>query len=169
MMSQAILGRCDGVESACVIDISGLDAIKTNRLRGELKKRRIRMQVLRNSLARRAFVGGALEPLAKSFAGPCCLVYGDAPATDIARELVRWSREFKVIKLKNGIIEGEPDLFSVEDLSRMKGKRELVAEIAMLISSPARRMASAISSSAAKIAGCLEALIERGEQTEPAA
>ena len=38
MMSRAILGRCDGVESACVIDISGLDAIKTNRLRGELKK-----------------------------------------------------------------------------------------------------------------------------------
>lgn len=166
MMARAIQGRCQGVDSACVIDISGLDAIKTNLLRGELKNRRIRMQVVRNSLARRALADGPLGPLAKAFSGPCCLVYGDPPVIDIARELVKWTKQYKAIKLRHAIMDGEPDLLSVEDLSRMKGRMELIGEIAMLVSSPGRRIASALASPAGRIAGCLKALIEKGEKGE---
>ena len=161
LLSDEVRRRCEGFDSACVIDISGLDAIKTNLMRGALKKQDIRMHVVKNSQARRALADGPLGALADSLSGPCALVYGEPPITDIAKELARWAKEHEVIKLKNGTLEAE--LYSVQELSTMKGKTELVGEIGLLISSPARMIAGQLQSPASGIAGCLKALIEKNE------
>ena len=60
LMTCEIRTQYEGVDSVCVIDISGLDAINTNRMRGELKKQNIRMQIVKNSIARRALAGSVL-------------------------------------------------------------------------------------------------------------
>jgi len=153
----------EGVDSVCVIDISGLDAINTNLMRGELKKQNIQMQIVKNSIARRALAGSTLEPLAKSLSGPCALVHGEPAITDIAKELAKWAMTHKTITLKTGIMEGDPDLLAVEDLSRMKGRTELVGEIGMLVSSPGSNLAAQLLSPGGKIAGCLKAMIEKNE------
>ncbi|MCG3137806.1 MAG: 50S ribosomal protein L10 [Phycisphaerae bacterium] len=163
LMTDEILKDCQTVDSACVVDISGLNAIKTNKLRGALKKHNIQLQVVKNSLARRAFADGPLGPLAKSLTGPCALVFGEPAITDIAKELVKWAREYKEITLKNGTIEGDADLMSVDMMAQLKGRMELLGEIAMLLSSPARRLAGAIQSPAGKIAGCAKAKADQEE------
>ena len=162
-MSDEIGRRYGSIDSACVIDISGLDAVNTNHMRGELKKQNIRMHVIKNSIARRALAGSPLEPLANALCGPCALVFGEPAITDIAKELAKWAKEYEVLTLKNGIMEGDPDLFTVEELSKMKSQTELVADIAMLICSPGRTIAGQLRAPAGKIAGCLKALIERNE------
>src|SRR5687767_4221337 len=80
--------RYEGQDSACVISVIGLDAISTNKLRNELKKKNIRFQVVKNSLARRAFSDGALAPLGRSLVGPCALVTGGESVIDIAKTLI---------------------------------------------------------------------------------
>ena len=55
--------RFEDVDSAVLIEIRGLDANDNNRLRGELAKNSIRITILKNSLARKAFEGGPLEGL----------------------------------------------------------------------------------------------------------
>lgn len=161
LLTDEVRRRCEGFDSACVIDISGLDAIKTNLMRGALKKQDIRMHVVKNSQARRALAGGPLGALADSLSGPCALVYGQPPITDIAKELAKWAKEYEVIKLKNGTLEAE--LYSVQELSTMMGKTELIGEIGMLISSPARMIAGQLRAPASGIAGCLKSLIEKNE------
>ena len=163
LMTSEIRTQYEGIDSACVIDISGLDAMNTNIMRGELKKQSIQMHVVKNSMARRALAGSALEPLAKSLAGPCALVYGEPAITDIAKELAKWAKDHKTITLRTGIIEGDPDLLDVKEMSQMKGRTELVGEIGMLVSSPGSNLAAQLGSSAGKIAGCLKAMIEKNE------
>ncbi len=163
LMSEDLRRRCDGVDSACVIDFSGLDAVSTNHMRGALKKRKMHMHVVKNSLARRAFAGGPLEPLANSLSGPSAMVYGDPDIMDIAKELARWAKEHEAIELKHGIMDGDPDLYSVEALSKMKGRTELIGEIGMLISSPGRALAGQLRAPVARIAGCLMARIEKSD------
>ena len=163
LMTDAIRAQYEGIDSVCVIDISGLDAINTNLMRGELKKQNIRMQIVKNSIARRALAGSVLEPLAKSLSGPCALVYGEPAITDIAKELAKWAKDHKTIKLKTGIMEGDPDLLDVKALSLMKGRTELVGEIGMLVSSPGSNLAAQLGGPAGKIAGCLKAMIEEKE------
>ncbi len=161
LMTDIVRERCGGFDSACVVNLSGLDAINANIMRGELKKQNIHMHVVKNSIARRALAGSPLESLANSLDGPCALVYGEPAVTDIAKELAKWAKEHKTIELKHGVIEGDPDLLLVEEMSKMKGKTELLGEIGMLVSSPGRSIAGALCGPAGKIAGCLKALIEK--------
>jgi len=166
--STEIKNRCAGVDSACVIDISGLDAISTNVMRGGLKKLNISMHVLKNSMARRALADSPLKPLAQTLAGPCALVYGEPAIMDIAKELSRWAQEYKVITLKNAIMEGDADLLTVADLSKMKSRTELIADIAAAVAGPGRSIAAQLLAPAGNIAGCLKTLIEKNETAETA-
>jgi large subunit ribosomal protein L10 len=123
----------------------------------------IHMHVVKNSLARRALSDGPLEQLAKSMEGPCTLVYGEPALTDIAKTLAKWAKDNKEIKLKYGIMDGDPEVTGLADLARMKGRTELIGEIGMLIASPGRALAGAIGGPAGRIAGCLKAMAEKAD------
>ncbi|MBI1827698.1 MAG: 50S ribosomal protein L10 [Planctomycetes bacterium] len=150
-----------GVASACVVELSGLDVKQQEKLRQDLRAKSGRLRVIKNSLARRAFEGGPLAPLGKAMVGPCALVTTEQSVVDVARMLVEAAKVFKKLKLKNAIFEGDASLLTVEQLSKMKGKLELLGEVAMLIASPGRRLAGCIGSPGGKIAGCLKTLADK--------
>ena len=154
--------RYEGISSACVIDMTGMTVQEQQDLRGRVRGRAGRVQVVKTSLARRAFGGGPLSPLGDALEGPCALVSSDETSVvDLAKVLAEAAKEFKALTLKSAIIEGDPDLLSVVELSKMKGREELIGEIGMLVSSPGRAMASCASSAGSKIAGCLKAIIDK--------
>ncbi len=80
---------------------------------------------------------------------------------DIAKVLVDCAKEFEALTLKEAIIEGDPSLATVVAVSKMKGKRELLGDVAMLVSSPGRSIAGCLSSPQSRIAGCLKAIVEK--------
>lgn len=154
------------VSSACVVSVIGLNAKATNKLRGALRAKNIKLQVIKNSLARRAFVGVPLSPLAEALDGPCALVTGGTSVIDVAKELAAAQKEYPELVLKLGILDGDPDLIDVARMAKMKGRDELLAEVAMLIASPGRRLAGAIAGPARRLAGCVKAIIDKAEQGE---
>jgi len=156
--------RYSAVSSACVVNVIGLDAISTNRLRNELKAKDIRLQVVRNSLARRALVDQPLAPLVSAMDGPCALVTGGDSMIDVAKLLVSMKKSYPKLELKLGILDGDPDLIPVEQMSKMKSRVEMLGEVAMMVASPGRSLAGAVASPGGKIAGCLKAMIDKAEQ-----
>ena len=152
------------VISACVVSVIGLDAKSTNKLRGELRAKDIKLRVVKNSLARRAFVDAPLSPLAEALDGPCALVTGGTSAIDVAKLLAAATKEYPELELKLGILEGDPDLIEVAQLAKMMGRDELLAEVAMLIASPGRRLAGAIGGPAGRLAGCVKAIVDKAEE-----
>lgn len=155
--------RYGKLSNACVVSVIGLDAISTNKLRGELQSKKISLQVVRNSLARRAFAGTSLAPLADSLQGPCALVIGGESIIDVAKTLVELKKKYPGIELKKGLLEGDPDLLDVERLSQMKSRGDLLADVAMLIASPARRLAGCIGGPGGRLAGCFKAIADKTE------
>ncbi|MBI4578291.1 MAG: 50S ribosomal protein L10 [Planctomycetes bacterium] len=166
--------RYADINAACVISVVGLDAISTNRLRGELTARKIRLQVVNNSLVRRALGDCPLGPLASALQGPCALVTGGDSIIDVAKTLVALKKTYAKIELKIGMVEGDPELLDVEQMAKLKSRVEMLGEAAMMILSPGRRLAGCISSPGGKIAGCVRAIIDKAEKAaapagEPAA
>lgn len=161
MLTEELREDYAGVSSACVIEVSGLNVKQQEKLRKDLRGKSARVQVIKNSLARRAFEGGPLAPLGKALVGPCALVTGQQSVVDIARLLMEAAREFKKLKLKQAIFEGDPSLLTVEQLSKLKGKRELLGEVAMLISSPGRSLAGCLRGSGGRLAGCIKTLADK--------
>lgn len=166
LMTQEYRQRYENVDSACVVSVIGMDAISTNRLRGTLRSKEIRLQIVKNSLARRAFADRPLAPLAESFTGPCALVTGGESAIDLAKTLVELRKTYPAIELKLGMLGGDPELVEVERLAKMKNRAELLGELAMLIGSPGRRLAGCLAGPGGRIAGCLKAIADKedGEQ-----
>lgn len=161
MVTDDLRTRYREVRSACVVDLTGLNVQEQQGLRAALRTRSGRLEVMRNSLARRAFQDGPLEPIGSALVGPCALVTGSESVIELAKALVEAAQEFTQLKLKHAIMEGVPDLLTVEILARMKSHRELIAEVAQLIGSPARALAGCLASPQSRIAGCLKALVEK--------
>jgi large subunit ribosomal protein L10 len=163
MVMNELKQRYAGVDSACVVDMTGLNVQAQEKLRKSLRGKSARVQVVKNSMARRAFDGGPLAPLGKSLEGPCVLITSSQSLIEIAKSLIDAAREYKQLKLKKAIIEGDPNLLSIEELSRMRGRLELLGEVAMLIASPGRAIAGCLRGPQSKIAGCLKAMADKGE------
>ncbi len=168
VISTEYKGRYSDLNGACVINVIGLDAVSTNRLRNDLKAKHIRLQVVSNRLARRALEDAPLGPLAAALSGPCALVTGGESIIDVAKALVGLKKTYPKIELKVGMVDGDPDLIDVEQMAKLKSRDEVIGDVAMLIVSPGRRLAGAIASPAGKIAGCVKAIIEKAEK-EPVA
>ena len=163
LLSESLRERYAGIESACVVDLTGVDVQKTQQVRRGLAEKKIRLEVVKNSMARLAFNDGPLAPLARRLTGPCALATGGDSIVEVAKALMHWAKEITQIKLKDAIMEGDTDLFSIERVSQMKSRTEVIAELAALIASPGRALAGCIQSPGARIAGCLKAMAEKTE------
>jgi len=161
MIMSELRERFDGISSACVVSLTGLSVKEQESLRKKLREKSARIHVVKNSLFRRAMEDTPLSPLGKALLGPCALVTTSESLIDVAKTLVEAARTFAKLQLKDAIIEGDPGLVSVEQASRMKGRRELIGEVAMLVSSPGRAIAGCLRSPQAKIAGCLKTLADK--------
>jgi large subunit ribosomal protein L10 len=153
--------RYAGATSACVVEITGLDVQAQEKMRRDLRAKSGRLEVVKNSLAKYAFKGGPLEALGDALTGPCALVTAKESMIEVAKYLVEATKDFKSLKLKVAVYEGDRALITVEALSRMRGKRELLGELAMLLASPGRALAGCLRSPQAKIAGCLKTLADK--------
>ena len=161
MVAADLADRYAGVDSACVVDLTGLNVVAQEDLRARLRGKSARLEVVKNSLARRAFSGGALEPLGVALEGPCAVVTSSESLIDAAKVLVEAAKEYEPLGLKQAIFDGDDELLSVAELARMKSVTEMLGEVAMLISSPGRSVAGCLSAPQGKIAGCLQAMIDK--------
>lgn len=164
--------RYGSLADACLVDVTRLNVIDVTQLRQALRKKRIEVQVVKNSLARRAFAGTRLAPLAAGFDGPCALVTGGDSIIDVARALVEAKKTYVKLELKKGICDGDPALLTVDEISKLRGKREILGEVALLISSPGRAISGCLRGAGGRIAGCVKSLADKAESAgapEPAA
>ena len=84
------LKRFDDVQEALLIDIRGMDANENNTVRMDLRHKDIRVTIVKNTLARKAFAGTGLEPLVPALQGPTALAYSigdeEASVVGVARD-----------------------------------------------------------------------------------
>ncbi len=153
------------LESGLVVSVHGLNGTDVNNFRAELKKSSAEVHVIQNRLARRALTGTTLEPLGAMLAGPCALVTGGPSPIDIAKELVRLTKDYPKLELKYGLIEGEAETAPIEEISKRKSKSELQGDIVLLALSPGRRIAGCLNVGGV-IAGCIKAVAEKLEKGE---
>lgn len=154
-----------GVEGACAVDLTGMDADSTHALRGLLRRGGMRLRVVKNRLARRAFEDGPLAPLGRCLDGPCALVVGES-VIDMAKELVEAAKKFPALKLREGLIEGDQEITLVEVLAKMMSLSDTRGALVTLALSPGRSLAGALRTGGGNIAACLQTIIENLEKGE---
>jgi large subunit ribosomal protein L10 len=158
-------------KEAVLISIRGVKAIDTTRLRSGLAKKQIKITVVRNSLARKAFEGSELSALNDLLTGASAIAYGSTSVVEVARELVSSIAKFPALELKGAVLDGT--LFKgkdgVTELSKFPTKDEAIGQIVTLIVSPARKLLGQVQGPGSSIAGIIKAIELKLEKGEPIA
>ncbi len=148
-----------------IADSSTLTVEEVNNLRRLCFEKGIEMKVAKNTLIKKALeeVGdNQYEGLYDALKGPTTLFFSDVsnmPAKVIKE--YRKTSERPILKgayIDSSIFIGED---SLETLSKLKSKEELLGEIIGLLQSPAKNVIGALQSGGQKLMGILETLSER--------
>jgi large subunit ribosomal protein L10 len=168
LITEDLVRRYGNLDSALWVELVGVDGIKTNEFRRQLRARNITLEIVKTALFRRAVEGRPLNGLAKKLGGPAALVTGGDSLIDAAKTIEEWMPKLGGLKLRGASLEGQfLDEKTAAGLSKMPNKRDLLARVAMIIRSPGANLAAAIQSGGARIGGCVKALMEKLEKAEP--
>jgi large subunit ribosomal protein L10 len=158
----------EGVEDALVVSIRGVAANDNNRMRTGLAASQIKITVIRNSLARKIFADTSLSGLDPILEGPSAIAYGAESVVDVARELVKWTKEVKNLELKGAVLDGQ--VFAgnkgVIELSKFPTREEAIAKAVTLVLSPGRNLMAQVAAPGSQLVGIIKAIEEKLENGE---
>ena len=158
-----------GVNECLVVSLRGLSGVDNNELRGDLLAKDIRLNVVKNSLARRAFAELGRESISQILTGPCAIAFGGDSIVDVAKVMAEWGKKLDALEIKGGYLDDKVlDAQAAEALSKMPNRQELQATIVAQALAPGGNISGALKGPASRIAGCIKALIEKLEGAQAA-
>jgi large subunit ribosomal protein L10 len=147
-----------------VADSSAMTAAANNALRGALHKNGVSMQVVKNTLVRKALEKSGTEwgELTSTLSGTTALLIASNPkAPAVALKEFRKKNDRPLLKgayIDSDVFIGDDQ---IEPLSTLKSKEDLIGDIIVLLQSPAKNVISGLQSGGSKLSGILKTLSER--------
>lgn len=162
--------RFEGITGGVLVDIRGVGSNTTNEMRVGLADKQIKITVIKNSLAKRAFDGTELAGLNEMIDGPNAIVYPvgeDTSVVSVARELIDWAKKVQNMQFKGALLDGiqfGPD--EITKLSEYPTKDEAQAKVVQIILTPGQKLVGSILGPGRNLASLVKAIEEKLEKGE---
>ncbi|OJF76327.1 MAG: 50S ribosomal protein L10 [Treponema sp. CETP13] len=123
----------------------GLTVDQITALRGKLREKDAAFKVLKNNFARVAFADMKIDTVSDYLKGPTAIALGKEDMNEIAKILVDFQKEAPALELKAGLIDNEVyDLEKLIAFSKLPGRKQLMAMIAMTVNAPVQKLAATL-------------------------
>ena len=141
------------------VDFRGLTVEQITKLRTSLREKDAQLKVFKNNFAKVAFDELKNEEVAQYLSGPTAIALIKEDANESAKILFDFAKDAPALVVKGAWVDNELyDAEKIEALSKLPGKKQLIAMLMSAINGPAR-----------KLAGTLQAYVEKLEKEGPAA
>jgi len=102
-------------------------------------------KVIKNNLAEKAAEGTPAEELMKNLAGMTSMAYTAKDAVALAKALTGYAKTNPTFTFKAGMVEGRViDVKSIQALSTLPSREEILAKVLFLIQASAQRLVTAV-------------------------
>lgn len=149
LITSELQGRFKNVTDLFLVNLVGLDAIKTQTLRKRLREKDIHLMMVKNSLARRATEGTALSPAFEGATGMLAVVYGATDVVALAKEITKLAddKNMAPFAATGGVMAGARlSAAEVKEVSKWPTREEQLSLLIGQILSPGAKLASQLNS-----------------------
>ena len=144
---EALTEQFKNAKAAMLVGFQKMTVAKDQELRNQLREAGVSYEVVKNTLARRASEGTALEPAAEHFKGVTAVALSTSDPVGLSKAISKFTKANPdIFTFKAGVVEGKVvALKDVEAIATLPSKEELIAKIMFLINCQAQRLATVIS------------------------
>ena len=146
-----IAKQLTGAKSVNVVDYLGLTVEQATEMRAELREQGATMQVIKNTILRRAAEKAGVEGLEKFFVGPTAIAYSEEDPVGPAKIAAKFAKDVDAVEIKGGIIEGKAaSLDEIQELATLPDRDGLLSMLVSVLQAPVRDFAMVVKAIADK-------------------
>src|SRR6267142_4734523 len=144
---EALTEQFKNAQAAMIVGFKGMTVPKDQELRNQLREAGVSYEVVKNTLARKAAQGTALERAADQFKGVTAVALSTEDPVGLSKAIAKFTKANPdIFKFKVGIVEGNVvALKDVEAIASLPSKEELISKVLFLINCQAQRLVTVIS------------------------
>ena len=134
-------------KAAMLVGFKGLTVAKDQELRNQLREAGLTYAVVKNTLARKAAAGTALEQASDQFKGVTAVALSREDPVNLSKAIAKFTKSNPdIFTFKAGIVEGKVvAIKDVEAIASLPSKEELVSKVLFLINCQAQRLVTVVS------------------------
>lgn len=134
-------------KAAMLVGFKGMTVAKDQELRNQLREAGVSYAVVKNTLARKAAEGTALEQAKDEFKGVTAVALSNGDPVGLSKAISKFTKANPdVFSFKVGVVEGKVvALRDVEAIASLPSREELISKIMFLINCQSQRLVTVLS------------------------
>jgi len=155
---EALTEQFKKAKAAMVVGFQGMTVAKDQELRNQLREAGVSYEVVKNTLARKAAEGTALELAKDQFKGVTAVALSDQDPVNLSKAISKFSKaNTDIFTFKTGVVEGKVvALRDVEAIASLPSREELISKLMFLVNAQAQRLATVTSAVARNLVVVLD-------------
>ena len=144
---EALTERFKNAKAAMLVGFNGMTVPKDQELRNQLRELGVTYEVVKNTLARKASEGTALEQAADQFKGVTAVALSREDPVNLSKAIAKFTKANPdIFTFKAGVVEGKVvALKDVEAIASLPSKEELISKVMFLLNCQAQRLVTVLS------------------------
>lgn len=144
---EALTEQFKKAKAAMLVGFQGMTVAKDQELRNQLREAGVSYEVVKNTLARKAAEGTALEQAKDQFKGVTAVALSNADPVNLSKAISKFAKANpEIFSFKTGVVEGKVvAMAEVEAIASLPSKEELISKIMFLLNCQAQRLVTVLS------------------------
>lgn len=165
LIVKEMISRYRNSNNYLVVGYQGIKALEFDQLRKDLHKKKIFLEIVKNSLMAIAFKEIGFSEINSLLIGPTAIISGNDDPVVIAKETVEWTKKIPALNLRGGFVDRTVlSADHVSQLAKLPTISVLHTQIITSINAPIAGVASAFGSVSRSLAIVLQAVKDEKEK-----
>ena len=144
---EALTEQFQNAKAAMLVGFQKMTVAKDQELRNQLREAGVSYEVVKNTLAKKAAQGTAIEAAQEHFKGVTAVALRTGDPVGLSKAISKFSKaNSDIFTFKAGVVEGKVvALKDVEAIASLPSREELISKVMFLINCQAQRLVTVLS------------------------
>ena len=117
LVVKEMVSQYRNTDNFLVVGYQGINSLQFDELRKNLRKKKIHLEIVKNSLAAIAFKEIGIAGIVSFLSGPSAIATGENDPVIMAKETIEWSKKIPAFNLRGGFVDGA--MLSADDIKNL--------------------------------------------------